>query len=255
MRFIGQHHIMNHLKILLPYLYENQNAGKNFLLVGPSGYGKTTMALSIASYITVNFDYFLAKQIPEDFPRKHVSIIDEIHALTTPEILYPIMDTKKFVLILVTNENGNLAEPLVNRCLNFVFDDYDTDALMLIAREDAPFSAPDESFLKIIEAGNRNPRKIKNLVDNLGLYFNHYGVDSNTADMDKILTNVFRIENGLDTLCRRYIQVLAGIGGKASLVTLRNILHVSEDTIKNQVEPVLLQKGLIQITQKGRILV
>jgi Holliday junction resolvasome RuvABC ATP-dependent DNA helicase subunit len=257
MRFIGQHHIMRLLAIILPELYANPNKGAALLLDGPSGYGKTTMALSICDYLTANhrFEYYLYDRKPFVFA-KRVIFIDEVHRMKDPEILYSVLDNKEHVFILATNHTGNLPEALRNRCEELIFVEYDDEELALIAMEASTFSTPVENYLKIADASGRNPRIMKRLVDNLGLYFRqHPEIDSNTADFDEILKEVFQIENGLDTLARRYLEVLENIGGTASLSLLSNVLHIDSDTIRNQIEPALLNKGLVQIKSKGRILI
>lgn len=257
MIFVGQHHIMNQLKFILPELYRNKEKGAGILLVGPSGYGKTTMAISICHYLVgKSFAYYWGDSMQDFEFNKRVTFIDEIHKMQNPERLYKVLDEKQKVLILATNENANLPEPLVNRCYEFIFTDYSDEELILIARESSVFSASDESYLVIVEAGNRNPREIKSLVDRLGLYFQaNPSVNSRSADYKQILKEVFQITNGLDTLCRRYLEVLSDIGGTGSLHLLKGILHVPEDILKNRVEPVLLRKGLIKISSKGRSLI
>jgi len=59
----------------------------------------------------------------------------------------------------------------------------------------------------------------------------------------------------LDTLCRKYLEVLEDVGGTASIFLLKSILHIDDNTLKREIEPVLLKKGLIKITSKGRSLV
>lgn len=260
MKFVGQVHIINQLRFILPNLYKNQSVGANFLLDGPSGYGKTTLAISIAKYLVgKNFEFYLGEWTNKwtELPfHKRVIFIDEVHKMDSPEILYPLMDEKSHVLILATNENGNLPEALRNRCYEFTFDEYDDTELLIIARESATFFASDESFMEIIRAGGRNPREIKSLVDRLGIYFSENPqINSGEVNFTELLNTIFRIEDGLNTLQRRYLEVLEDVGGNASLSLLRNLLSVSDEVLKNRVEPVLARKGLIKITQKGRSLV
>lgn len=254
MRFIGQFHIMKQLRFLLPDLYET-GRGANFLFRGPSGYGKTTMALSVCKYLAdSDFQVFLGDSPNIDLKKK-VIFIDEIHEMSHYEWMYPIMDEKSHVLVFATNQDSNLPEAFTNRCWEYVFDDYSTDELLLIALEASSFSTTDENLLEIVEAGNRNPRIIKSLLDRMGTYFKHNPhINPRTANFQQILEEVFSIKDGLDTLCRRYIEVLQDIGGTASLYRLKTILHTDEGTLVNTVEPVLLRKKLIEITKKGRTL-
>jgi Holliday junction resolvasome RuvABC ATP-dependent DNA helicase subunit len=256
MIFVGQRHIMTQLRFLLPDLYKNPQHGANILLRGPSGYGKTTMAISIAHYLAGKyFEFYLGSWTEFRF-EKRVVFIDEVHTMKNFEVLFPIMDKKIHVFIFATNQDANLPEAFTNRCFEYVFDDYGTDDLLIIARESAFFSAPDSAFLEIIEAGNRNPRIIKSLVDRFSIFFSENpSVNPLTADYKKMLTDIFSIKDGMDTLCRRYIEVLNDVGGNASISLLKSILHVDEGTLKNQVEPVLLRKGIIRISSKGRSLV
>jgi Holliday junction DNA helicase RuvB len=252
MRYIGQMHIMNELVFLLPKLLNEETKSANILLRGPSGYGKTTLALAIAHYLAgKDFELYWANMSEFRF-RKRVVFIDEIHKVPDLERLFQFMDSRKHVIIFATNQSAELPEAFSNRCWEYIFDDYETDDLLLIAMESSKFSAPEESYLHVIEAGNRNPRIIKSLVDKLGIYFEQSKVDSKTADFKKILEEVFHIQDGLDTLARRYLEVLEDVGGTASITLLKNILHVDKGTIENTVEPVLLRKGLVKITAKGR---
>ena len=256
MRFIGQTHIMKQLRFLLPDIYERKR-GANILLRGPSGFGKTTMALSIAHYLCgKDFEYYLGESLSSVEFKKWVVFVDEVHKLKSFEMLYPLMDEKSHVLIFATNQDGNLPEAFSNRCFEYIFDDYNEEELMLIARESATFSTSDTNLMHIVEAGNRNPRVIKSLVDRLGIYFSRTpGINTYSADFQRIFEDIFHITGGLDTLCRRYLEVLNDMGGTASFSILQHILHVDKETITNQVEPILLRKRLIQITRKGRSLV
>lgn len=256
MLFIGQHHIMNVLAIMLPELYKHPEQGVSILLDGPSGYGKTTMAIAICEYLAgKNFEYYLYDRKPFVF-EKRVIFIDEVHRMREPEILFPIMDERKHVIILATNHTGGLPEALRNRCREFIFGDYDDEELQLMAMEAATFSTTVENYQRIVEAANRNPRILKNLVDTLGMYFRQKtDINPATADFSQILGEVFQISGGLDTHCRRYLEILGTVGGTASLSLLSNILHIDQETLRNQVEPVLIKRGLVNITTKGRKLV
>lgn len=254
MRFVGQSHIMKQLAFLLPDLYENKSRSANFLLRGPSGYGKTTMAVSICNYLSGNnFQVFWGDWTEWEF-RKRVVFLDEVHKVKDHEKLYPVMDSGEHVLVFATNHDGILPEAFSNRCTEFVFAEYSEEELLHIARNYSGFQATRESFLEIIEAGNRNPRIIERLCKKMHTYLSRNNISSMEANFREILKEVFSIEDGLDTLCREYLQRLQGVGGTASLSLIKSLLHVDEATLTYNVEPILLRKGLISITRKGRSL-
>lgn len=256
MYFIGQHHIMNVLAFMLPELAKNPTVGASILLDGPSGYGKTTLALSICDYLTDgrkdNFEYYLYDLKPYRLI-KRVIFIDEIHRMKDFEILFPALDRKDKVFIFATNHSGNLPEALLTRCDHFTFTEYDDEELLLMAIESAPFRTSEENLMKLVRAANRNPRVLKSLVDNFGRYFSHNSsINPATANFDEILTEVFQIFDGMNTLSRRYLEVLEKVGGKSSLSLLSSILQVDAETLRTSVEPALIEKNKIQITSKGR---
>ena len=255
MYFIGQNHIMRQLQFILPDLYRNPDKGANILLRGPSGFGKTKMALDICRYLAgLDYEVFLREERPFEF-RKRVNFIDEIHKVNNIERFYYIMDEKSKVFIFATNHDSALEEAFVNRCYEFIFDDYDEDELLLIARESCNFSCEDSQLKAVIDAANKNPRVIKSLCQRLGTYFRENNIaNTNSLDFEELMKSIFRIEGGLDTVCKRYIEAVKNSGGCASLSLITTILHVDRKTLTDRVEPILITKGLIKITSKGRTL-
>jgi Holliday junction DNA helicase RuvB len=61
-------------------------------------------------------------------------------------------------------------------------------------------------------------------------------------------------ENGLTKNDRRYIEFLRKIDKPVGLETIAASLGIDKDTLKNVVEPFLMEKGMILRTTKGRIL-
>jgi len=256
MKFLGQPSIMKQLGIYLPQLYA-EKTGMNFLVTGPSGYGKTLLVLSCCNYLANKGRFQYTSPSPEKGLVKFdltswVNFIDEVHELKSPEFLYPILDKKEHVIFLATNESGLLKEPLVNRCIPLIFEEYSKEDLLLILREAYKYPVSEEFLLEIIKAGNNNPRLIISLAQRLNMVTKQIGIPSN---IKVTLEEIFGIRDGLDLASQRYLEILEKLGGRASLYTLNSVLHINKSAILYQIEPVLLYTGKIQITSKGRILV
>lgn len=257
MYFIGQKAIMNQLKDILPYLYET-GSGMAFLLRGPSGWGKTRMSFMICNYLSGgSFSYSLGdKPIIDSQFRVH--FIDEVHLLKNPEFLYPIIDSKKYVMVFATNDVAIVPEALSNRCVNLVFDKYTNPELREICRSYSKEIFSNDILDYIIDSGADNPRIIKGIIDRLSIisirkpgYFD--GMDLPT--FKSVLESLMGISDGMDVLCNRYLEFLSKIGGTASIQTISTSIHVDQNTLKFYVEPILLHKNKIRITSKGRTLV
>lgn len=250
--FIGQKHIIAQLDFIIPVLQGGENL--NLFMRGPSGYGKTTLGFKICNMLAPDrrFTFIIPKggdiELRLD---KRVIFIDEIHTLASPEFLYPIMDSGKFVFIIATNEDGNVKEPLMNRCVPLIFTEYSQEELREIVK--IPYTTPvsDDILDKVIDLGGRNPRQISSLSRRLSMYERVYG---RIEDFDSVLENIFGYKDGLDELSRTYLRKLSELGGRASVEALARALHVDQNTIKYIVEPNLLYKNKITISQRGRCL-
>jgi Holliday junction resolvasome RuvABC ATP-dependent DNA helicase subunit len=256
MYFIGQTHIMNQLKDILPHLYEN-DVGMNMLMRGPSGWGKTRMSFMICNYLTGGkFEYCLGDKLTfNDSVRVH--FIDEVHLLTTPEVIYPKMDSGKYVIVLATNDVAPLPEALSNRCADFIFEQYSQEELRDISRGCLREYIPVEFLDYIIESGGANPRIVKGLISRLNIVLLRHpdvikGID--LAGFKELLHQTFGIVDGMDVMCNRFIASLEALGGTAALATISAYVHIDQNTLKYYVEPILLYKNKIKITSKGRSL-
>jgi Holliday junction resolvasome RuvABC ATP-dependent DNA helicase subunit len=252
MTFIGQKHIMEQLTFLLPAMAGGENL--SLLFRGPSGYGKTTLALKSCNYLCKNFIFDFVIPIEGGIRldlNNRVHFIDEVHTLDNPETLYPLIDSKKFIFIFATNEDSKIKEPLVNRCINLILMEYSQEELRSIAKESFPTN--NESMLdKIIDLSSRNPRQIHSIGRRLCLY--HRTFKLNDDNFDEVLERVFGYRDGMDELSRLYLQKLRDLGGRASVELLSKSMHVDTNTLRYMIEPGLLYKKLISVTSKGRSL-
>lgn len=257
MRFIGQPHIMNQLKVILPTLHQT-GEGACILLRGPSGWGKTTMAFGICNYLANGeFSFYLGNNF--SLNKKHrVHFIDEVHLLQNPEILYPIIDSMEYVFVLATNDVAIVPEALVNRSMEFIFDQYSKEELRDICKTHVLGDLPVEFLDYIIDSSGGNPRIIKGLMKRINMFYLNSpqrikGIDLN--GFKKIMEDIFGIVDGLDVTCARYLEALQSVGGTASLQTLSTMLHIDKGSLQYHAEPILLYKNRIKITNKGRSLI
>lgn len=252
MFFIGQEHITLQLGDILPYIKKNRE-GVNLLFRGPSGYGKTELAKKCCKFLVGDaYQYCLGSKVK--FNREvWVHLIDEIHLLEHPEVLYPVMDNGDYIFIFATNFDSLLPEALTNRCKNFIFTDYSREELRDIFKVHSKLIYSDNVIDYIVEIANRNPRVIvKTFMDTLRM---HYKKQENIPNDEKVINDInklFGINDGLDRISIQYLNALRTLGGRASMNLLASSANLDLNTMKYQIEPMLLYKGLIKITSRGR---
>jgi Holliday junction resolvasome RuvABC ATP-dependent DNA helicase subunit len=258
MYFIGQRHIMQQLKDILPYLYENKDKGMNILIRGPSGWGKTRMSFMVCNYLANgDFDYCLGDR-PFFNEGVRVHFIDEVHLLEHAETLYPMMDSGKYVIVLATNDVALLPEALSNRCVQFSFIHYSIEELRDITKPCLMCNISDELLDYLIESGADNPRIIKSLASRINIILSRNPSILVNMPLDKFkgfMGDVFGIQDGMDVMCNQYLDALKSVGGTASIETLSAYAHIDKSTLKFYVEPILLYKNRIKISSKGRSLI
>ena len=253
--FIGQKHITTQLDLILPHV-KREHSGIALLLRGPSGYGKTDLARRICNVLA---DDSYLESLGNDISIREevwVHFIDEIHLCKEPEVLYPLLDFNKHVLILATNFDSSLPEALTNRCENFLFTAYSDDELMTIFNNVFPYVLPERVVKHIIEIAGRCPRVIiRTYVNNLKMYFSSNRellVRGDCQELIDTIDTIHGIKNGLDANSQHYLASLTGLGGRASLGLLASSMKLDTNSIRYGIEPILMYKGLIKITSKGR---
>ena len=185
--------------------------------------------------------------------KKFIDENDEVHLLDTPEIIYPFIDAAEKFILLATNQSFKLNEALKNRCINLIFSPYTQSELREIVKQSPFLEGKNNDYLDlIIQAGENNPRRIKNLCIRLCTIFNFYGVPHDTNSLQEILSTILNIKEGLNPQEQDYMRLISRLG-TASLETLSSILGYDKTTIKFEIEPSLLYNQLIKISSKGRM--
>jgi len=256
MGFIGQESIIGEIDTILPVI-KNSEENINILFRAASGYGKTTLAFLCLNYLGFDNSYMYlpedGKLVPQFRRDKRFHFIDEVHTLESPEFLYPILDSGKYTFIFATNESGDLKEPLLNRCIQFIFSPYSEENITQIVRECLGENISNEYVAEISSRSRLNPRVAKILCKRLNLIFKNRGVPQEMDDLRNLLTNFLNIkEGGINKLDEIYLEYLKSAGGRSSLTNITWGSGIDRSTILREVEPFLLVKGIIRITSKGR---
>jgi Holliday junction resolvasome RuvABC ATP-dependent DNA helicase subunit len=253
MFFIGQEHIVLQLGDILPTIYHSRE-GINLLFRGSSGYGKTELAKRCCNFLVGdNYQTCLGSKLK--FNRDTwVHFIDEIHLLETPEVLYPVLDSGKYVFVFATNFDSILPEALTNRCNSFIFVDYSDKDLIEIFEYHSKLVFPVNVMKYIIDVAGRNPRvMIKTYINILKMHYKRQeNISINEEEIIQDINTLFGITNGIDRVSKEYLDVLQKLGGRSNINLLSSSMHLDINTIKYTIEPSLLYKGLIRITSRGR---
>lgn len=256
--FIGQEKIWTEVSLVVEDIKNNGN-NHSIIFRAPSGYGKTTLALMCINFIGLNKSmyYFpsddgLGMTPPLNLNKK-ISILDEAHRYKNQERLYPLMDSGEYSWFILTNETGSLKEPLVNRCIQFIFQPYTKENLSKIAENSlATYKFPQE-FLSEIGKRCIHPREVKITCERLRIVFNNYLIPKTLEEFNSILEEILGInDNGFTVMEENYLNFLGKVGGVASLNTIANGLRVDKATILRDIEPKLLYTNKILISSKGR---
>jgi Holliday junction resolvasome RuvABC ATP-dependent DNA helicase subunit len=195
---IGQERTKRLLGRAIDSVYERRRPLEHTLLLGPSGTGKTTLAMTLGAEMKVDV-YHLSAPISFDTLASlrtlmyagDLLFIDEIHlqaiqerrgktAGTQPEVLFSIMEDRTLVtpsgvlpypeitLIGATTDPGLLPEPFLNRfALRPVLEPYTDPDLARIVRANAnvlEVALTEPAVMVLVRASRRVPRECNNLV-------------------------------------------------------------------------------------------
>lgn len=254
-RFVNQTKIVRELR----YIIDQAKTGVpyNILFSARTGYGKTLLALQVVPKIA-NYQIFIKEDANEIIQailsqRTMSNLIDEVHLVRNIELLYPMMDEGRYFFVFATNQSYDLPEAFRRRCIPMLFEKYNKFELAQIAKDHLQgLDIEAGCFNEIVRASNYTPGNIAILCYRLRTVFVLKGGFS-LAELRDVLINLFNIQNGLDVRCREYLEILERLR-YASLDSLSYVMGVNKDTIRTEVENVLLSKGLIRVTSKGRSL-
>lgn len=270
-KFIGQHDIIEDLRVHIAAANRVNRALEHTLFCGPAGYGKSTLARYIAQQMggnlieiagariknSSNLDYIIFR-----LNKRDVLFIDEIHNLPTTqsEELYGLMETGEyyaikipsFTLIGATNYAGDINKPLRERFTHkYTFSEYDESQIKQILID----NGADATIAEAIAVRSRNiPRiakqflaKFKNEetlnVDRCLAMFKRLGVDDGGLTKEDVSVLSYLKNSGA-------VDPRSAVGERA----ICSALGIEGSDYKNIIEPFLLKKGLLNRTPRGRVI-
>ena len=289
--YIGKNTVRANLEIFIQAAIQRNEPLDHVLFYGPPGLGKTTLAGIIANEMDVNLRITSGPAIDRagdlaailtNLDENDVLFIDEIHRLnrSVEEVLYSAMedyaidiiigkgpsarslrlDIPRFTLIGATTRAGSLSAPLRDRFgVISKFELYSTEDLMRIIHRSAGILGveAEEEAVRQMALRSRGTPRVANRVLKRVRDFSQVRGDGriDTAIAARAFQALGIDDLGLEGLDREILMLLIDRfkGGPVGIDTIAAALGEERITIEDVYEPYLIQMGLLNRTQKGRM--
>lgn len=255
--FVGQDAIVKELKAISSGLQRNDN-GINILLRGSAGCGKTTLAKYFCYEVSGrSFSYQIANKeilMTPNIVKLRSHIVDEVHMVNNFESFYSYMDLGKYIFVFCTTEAGNLPDPFSSRCITLNFQEYSIEELttILVSYSKELGFIVDKATAELVSKMSRgSPRIAKKYLQRIKFLLDKGYGQKTIPGITTVFEDIGIFKGGYTDLDVRYLRFLSN-QESASLQTISRSLGVDTDTIKNEIEPFLLEKGHITISNRGR---
>ena len=289
--YVGQDSVKNNLHILISAAKERQTPPEHVLFYGPPGLGKTTLAHLIARELGGALRSTSGPAIERvgdlaalltNMQAGDILFIDEIHRLSRSieEVLYPAMESgvlniiigkgpsartielplPPFTLVAATTRVADLSAPLRSRFSGGVYrlEFYSEDDIANIVTRSAKIlgvEVEEGGVREIAKRARSTPRTANYLLKRARDYAQLKREPLSERSVSAAL-GLLEVDNlGLTPLDRKLLTALIERfnGGPAGVNALAAALSEEPATLSEVHEPFLLQLGLIERTQRGRV--
>jgi len=289
--YIGQDRVKENLQIAVEAARARGEPLDHVLLYGPPGLGKTTLAQILAnemgSAIKISSGPMLEKKgdltaILTALDARDFFFLDEIHRLqpALEEILYPAMEDFRvdliigqgpgarvhpyqlhpFTLVGATTRAGLIMAPLRSRFgIVHRLDFYSADDLLRIVQRSAKIlgiTMDEAGASEMARRSRGTPRVANRLLRRVRDYAEVRAKGHITVGVARDALAMLGVdEHGLDDTDRSLMLTIIQkySGGPVGLNTIAASLSEEEDAIEEIYEPYLMQLGLLDRTQRGRV--
>lgn len=272
--YIGQNVVKERLQVQINAALNRFENLKHTLILGPPGYGKTTLAELIAQ--EMKQDLLLMMMTPAFNTNKlnkkiatfegGIIVLDELHNLPKKgqHYLFDVMEKNRLTydsgkteylehpitFIGATTEQDKILAPLFSRFTykHFLQEYSDVEMAMIIERmcHRVDIIPTKEFCLGLGAASAGTPRQARALV--------FAAQDLETLDVETVLTFCGVTPEGLTEDHMAYLDALKNLGGDQRGVGIDNIVNLSQRPkgIIEDVEKLLLKRNYIEIAKGGR---
>jgi Holliday junction DNA helicase RuvB len=289
--FIGQARVKENISIAIEAARSRGEALDHVLFYGPPGLGKTTLAQILSNELSVAIKMSSGPMLERkgdltailtSLEPREVFFLDEIHRLlpAVEEILYPAMEDyridlvigqgpaarihpfklNKFTLVGATTRAGLITAPLRSRFgIVHRLDFYTSEDLVEIVRRSAKILGitVDEAGAEEIARRSRGtPRVANRLLRRVRDFAEVRASGRVTLEVAREALEMLGVDaHGLDEVDRNLMLTIIHKfgGGPVGLNTIAASLSEEEDAIEEIYEPYLMQLGLLDRTQRGRV--